>query len=124
MKYRIKRIDDKYYPQKKRFLFWRYIRIPTCQFYESHILHTYNTKVKLAATSFITAKRDLTNYIDNYLRPFFCKNTIVRTYYDPDRGRYFYVDIKSNKRYSDNAEKICEIISEYKRVTIYEYTED
>lgn len=125
MKYRIKRIDSKYYPQKKRFLFWRYIKIPTCRLYDSHVLDTTdNTKIKLSASSFINAKRDLANYIDNYLHPFFCKNTIVKTYYDPNRGKYLYVDIKSDERFSDNAEEICEIISEYKRVTIYEYTED
>ena len=133
LKYRIKQIGNIFYPQKRSFFFfWKNLTVPKCRLYDFPDFSTYsNTFITLAATSLFEAKTVLINYDNNYLRSFLCKGTIIKTYYDPERNKYFYVDINSkDSRYSDNAEKICEIVAEYRekekksrKVTIHEYRE-
>ena len=113
IKYRIKQVGNKYYPQYKKILFWRYINVRTCVSNSyGTIINYYNEKERIYCTSYEKANKQITNYINNYLRPFWCLGHLVKTYFNKGNSVYYYVDVvKENKLYSDNAEQICELIT-------------
>jgi hypothetical protein len=142
-KYRVKQIGDKYYPQKKRLLFWKYIRVCTCSDdYYGRITTYSDEKEVLCFDSCQLASEQITNYKNNYLRSFLCLGHIVKTYFNKDNGVYYYIDMTTKKLYSDNSEQLCEFITAWeerkekeieaakqkkladKKVTIHKYVED
>ena len=142
-KYRIKQIGYKYYPQKKRFLFWKNIRVRTCSYdYYGRITDTSDDKEVLCFSTYESAVKEITNYKNNYLRSFLCLGHIVKTYFNKQNDVYYYIDITARKLYSNNSEQLCEFITAWeerkeeeikaakqkkladKKVTIHEYVED
>ena len=142
-KYRVKQIGDKYYPQKKWFLFWKNIKVRTCSDdYYGRITNVYNNKDVLCFNTCESAVEQITNYKNNHLHTFSCLGHIVKTYFNKNNKAYFYVDVTTNKLYSNNSERLCELITEWedgrkkamqlerekriadRKVTIHEYVED
>ena len=143
MQYRVKQIGDKYYPQKKRFLFWKNISVRTCSDdYYGRITNYSNEKEILCFNSCKLATEQITNYKNNYLRTFLCLGHIVKTYFNKNNRRYYYLDVTTEKLYSDSSEQLCERITMWeedkekarkaakqkkiadRKVTIHEYVED
>lgn len=143
IKYRIKQIGNKYYPQKKRFLFWKNISVRTCSDdYYGRITDCDNDKEVLCFDSCQFASEQIANYKNNYLRSFLCLGHIVKTYFNKNNKNYYYVDTTTYKLYSDSSEQICELITSWeerkkkemeaakqkriadRKVTIHEYVED
>lgn len=143
IKFRIKQIGDKFYPQQKRFLFWHYINVRTCSTNYSGSINSYdNDKQRLSFRGQHTANEQVKNYIDNYLRTFVCLGHIIKTYFNPHDHTYYYIDVSTDKLYSTNSEAICEMVSDWeerkekervlykqkkkaaKKVTIHKYVED
>ena len=143
MQYRVKQIGNKYYPQKKWFLFWKNIKARTClEDYYGRIIDYRNEKEALCFNSCELATKQITNYKNNYLRTFLCLGHIIKTYFNKNNKRYYYFDTTTNKLYSDSAEQLCELIITWeddkkkkaqlekekrvadKKVTIHKYVED
>lgn len=143
MQYRVKQIGDKFYPQKKQFLFWKNISVRTCSDdYYGRITNCNNKKEVLCLNSCQLASEQITNYKNNYLRSFLCLGHAVKTYFNKNNGTYYYVDVTTYKLYSNNSEQICELITSWeenrkkaieaarqkkiadRKVTIHEYAED
>ena len=112
MKYRIKQIKNTYYLQKKLLLFWKYIRVRT---WDSSFRVIENGKMLLRFKNLESAKEELNNYRNNYLRPFICLGHIIKTYFDAEHFLYYYIDIHhcKDKIYSTSSERVCELIFEY-----------
>lgn len=142
-KYRVKQVGDKYYPQKKRFLFWKNISVRTCSDdYYGRITNCDNNKEVLCFNSYQLASEQITNYKNNYLRSFLCLGHIVKTYFNKNNKNYYYVDTTTYKLFSDSSEQICEFITAWeehnkrarkeakqkkiadRKVTIHEYVEN
>lgn len=142
-KYRIKQVGNKYYPQKKQFLFWKNIRVRTCSDeYYGRIVNCNDEKEVLCFDNCQLASEQTTNYKNNYLRTFSCLGHIVKTYFNKNNRKYYYVDIITKVLYSDNTEQLCELITRWEekekkeieaakqkkiadaKVTIHEYVED
>jgi len=142
-KYRIKQVGKNYYPQKKRFLFWKNIRVRTCSTnYYNRIVDTNDKKYVLCFDTYGSAVKQITNYKNNYLRNFLCLGHLVETYFDKNDKVYYYVDITTRKLSSNNSEQLCELITTWeedkkkaieaerrrkianRKVTIHEYVED
>ena len=125
MKYRIKQIGDTFYPQQKKLLFWKNIKIITCY------KHSYddeltidNWNATLREPSLKKAIQTLNSYINNYLKPFKCCGHNIITALDIYTATYYYID--EVNRYSDSSEEICLMVAEVerskkesKRVTIH-----
>ena len=144
MQYRTKQIGDKFYPQKRLLLFWRKIRVRTCSYnkYSADVTSYSNEKVPLYFTSLDYANKQITNYISNYLRPFWCLGHRVKSYFCINNDTYYYIDTTTYDIASDNSEQLCEKIQcweeqqdkkrkkekqekqESRRVTIHEYVEN
>ena len=143
MQYRVKQIGNKFYPQKKRFLFWKNISIRTCSDdYYGTIVKYSNEKEVLCFNSCQLASEQITNYKNNYLRSFVCLGHIVKTYFSKNNKNYYYIDTTTYKLYSDNSEELCELITAWeedkkkaikaakqkkiadRKVTIHKYVED
>lgn len=143
MQYRVKQIGDKFYPQKKQFLFWRNISVRTCSDdYYGRITDCSNKKEVLYFDSRQLASEQITNYKNNYLRSFLCLGHIVKTYFNKNNGNYYYVDTTTYYLYSNNSEQLCEFITTWeddrkkkiqlerekriasRKVTIHKYVED
>jgi YHS domain-containing protein len=136
IKYRIKQIGNTYYCQQK-IIFWKNIRVLECNYgdYESRP-DLKNHKICLTSNSLENAKYELKKYTQNYLHPFTVKGHLVQSYYnsyDSEKGglQYYYISNKNLNLFSNNAEKIIELISEYeykkkrsKQITIHEYSEE
>jgi len=142
-KYRIKQIGNRYYPQKKRFLFWKNISVRACSDdYYGRITNYDNNKEVLCFDSYQVASEQITNYKNNYLRSFLCLGHIVKTYFNKNNRNYYYIDTTTYKLYSSSSEQLCELITSWeenkervrkkakqkkiadKKVTIHEYVED
>ncbi len=143
-KYRVKQIGNEYYPQKRLLLFWRKIRVCTCSYnkYRNDITSYSDEKTSLCFASLDFANKQIANYINNYLRPFWCLGHRIKSYFCTDNNTYYYIDTASYRVFSDNSEQLCEGIAylkeqeknkrekekqkkrESKRVTIHEYVED
>lgn len=144
MKYRVKQIGDKFYPQKKLLLFWRGIRVRTCSYnrYSSDITSYSNDKTPLRFTSLDFANKQITNYINNYLRSFWCLGHRIKSYFCTNNDTYYYIDTTTDAVFSDNSEQVCERVmcweelesarrkkekqekQESRKVTIHEYVEN
>lgn len=112
IKYRVKQIGKLFYPQKKVLLFWKYIKIHSCERnrYYSLTLHA-GTRI-LHSTSLEGAVNDINNYKNNYLRPFVCCGHVVKTFLNTNDNTYMYVDTSDDfDIYSSSAEEVCERIS-------------
>lgn len=143
MQYRVKQIGNKFYPQKKQFLFWKNISVSTCSDdYYGRIVNCSNKKEVLCFDNCQLASAQITNYKNNYLRSFLCLGHIVKTYFNKNSRKYYYIDTGTHKLYSDNSEQLCELITTWeenkeraikdakqkriaeRKVTIHEYVED
>lgn len=144
MQYRVKQIGDKFYPQKRLLLFWRKIRVRICSYnnYRADITSYSNEKESLCFTSLDSANKQITNYINNCLRPFWCLGHRVKSYFCANNYTYYYLDTTTYQVFSDNSEQVCERIMsweerennirkkqkqkkrESKKVTIHEYVEN
>lgn len=143
MEYRVKQIGDKFYPQKKQFLFWKNIKVRTCSDdYYGRITKYDNKKQVLCLNNCQLATEQITNHKNNYLRTFLCLGHVVKTYFNKNNGKYYYLDVTTEKLYSDNSEQLCELITTWeddrkkkirlekeqriadRKVTIHEYVED
>ena len=142
MKYRVKQIGNKYYPQKKQFLFWKNIKVRICfDDYYGKFVNCSNKKETLCFDNCQLANEQITNYKNNCLRSFLCLGHIVKTYFNMANKKYYYFDVITYKLYSDNSEQICELITSWEEnrkkkieaakqkriadrtVTIHEYAE-
>ena len=110
IKYRIKKTEKVFYLQKKFLLFWRNIEVKVWDSY----WNCPDGKKLLCFDNLDVAKKEIDNYRNNYLRPFFCLKHIIKTYYGND-GLYYYADPHHyrDKIYSTSSEKVCELILEY-----------
>lgn len=144
MQYRTKQIGDKFYPQKRLLLFWRKIRVRTCSYdkYSADVTSYSNEKVPLCFESLDSANKQITNYISNYLRPFWCLGHRIKSYFCKNNDTYYYIDTTTYDIFSDNSEQLCERVMlweerkkkelemikqkklESKKVTIHKYAED
>lgn len=143
MQYRVKQIGNKFYPQKKRLLFWKNISVRTCsEDYYGRVTNYDNDKEVLCFNSCQLATEQITNYKNNYLRTFLCLGHIVKTYFNKNNRQYYYLDVTTEKLYSDSSERLCELITMWeedkekarkaakqkkiadRKVTIHEYVED
>lgn len=111
IKYRVKQIGNIFYPQKKVLLFWKDIKIHSCERNRHSLtLHT-GTRV-LCSASLEGAVNDINNYKNNYLRPFVCCGHVIKTFLDRSYNTYIYVDTSDSfDIYSSSAEEVCERIS-------------
>ena len=144
MQYRTKQIGNNFYPQKRLLLFWRKIRVRTCSYnkYAADISSYSNEKVPLCSESLDSANKQIANYINNYLRPFWCLGHHIKSYLCLNNDTYYYIDTTTYEVFSDNSEQLCERVMyweerkkkerewakqkklESKKVTIHKYVED
>lgn len=114
MEYRVKQIGDKFYPQKKQFLFWKNISVCTCsEDYYGRITNICDDKEVLYSTTYESAVKQITNYKNNYLRKFLCLGHVVKTYLNKKSNIYYYIDSTTKKLYCYNSEQLCELIMDW-----------
>lgn len=134
IKYRIKQIGEKFYPQYRILGIWLNINVPTCitKFGSLYIDKHYLT---LCFDSLSSAKIGIDQYENNYILTFKCRGHKVKTFYNKTNNQYVYVDMATvnerTLRYNNISERLCEEIAEYedkltlaKKITIHELRED
>lgn len=142
IKYRIKQIGNKYYPQEKKFLFWHGISIPTCR--EGYYSNSFESTGihELCYDSLAKAKLETTNYKNNYCPTFHCLKHTIETYLCTKDNKYYCVVDGDLRRLFSSSELACEFVSEFEEqkkkdlalekerlkkantVTIHKYVED
>ena len=137
--YRIKQIGNKFYPQKKSFLFWKNIRVYMCTTRYGDITVYGRSKKVLCLNLIDDAKRALRRYKNNYLGSFVVKGHLVKTFYNEYNNDFVYIDMltvdQGNTKYSNSSGDLCAWIGDYEyqlkrkreietKVTIHEFRED
>lgn len=136
-KYRIKQIGNKYYPQYKKFLYWKYINIGRCSknLYSDKIINVDNDLFTVVCDDLKSALNFISVYKDNYLPEFKFKGFLIRSYFCEYEYKFYYIEVNQHEFSSDCSEQIFEQIMLYlekkkeserlaKQVKIHEYTEN
>lgn len=136
-KYRVKQIGNKFYPQYKKFLYWKYIKVRRCfkDSYSDRITNVDNDLFTVVCYNLKLALNFISVYKNNYLPKFKFKGFLIRSYFCEKEYKFYYIEVNQHKFSSDCSEQIFEQILLYldekkenerlaNQVKIHAYAED